>query len=326
MDIFLSGDIRKDKRVDGYVLNPNHYPISNLTAVNSGSSNAIDAFYNIILDSFDYSGNFIERKSIYHNRGTTGGGPGVLIRWGGGYNSKLYISGTSFTTYSGISLNLTTAFTYTDITKTTLNLRNLPDYTGLTITTATTLVGNVLVKLDEDYSTYDNTFNLVLDLITPDRLIPLSGSGFYNISFEIYGDDDFTIYDGVDTGGDVLYTFAGPNFYVLTSDTKYLTSGNLYLYNVGAFLGTGITINNLRVIRQNTGSTKLLQFNVENVNNDFFIDVYKNNEYVRRIDDVGIHTDKVDFIGLNEEQSWVNLFVKSNSEVKINNLKLFSLT
>lgn len=349
MDIYLSGDIRKDKTSNGYILNPNHYPISNLTAINSGSSNAIDAFYNIILDSFDYSGNFIERKSMSHNRGTTGGGPGVLISWGGGYNSKLYISGTSFTTYSGISLNLTTAFTYTDVTKTTLNLRNLPDYTGLTITTATTLFGNVLVKLDIGEGVYvenipytASTFN-VSDIVLDNSNSYTDSSsingfvGDYDIivDFESLNCVNFEMFDGPNIFSTKIYEYiCDGNFpyNIITAFTVNLTSGIVTLYN--SSLSDTIKVNSvtLNEIDYNTnttytltGNTKnMVQFNIDGV--DFSCDLHKNNKRINLYSGNGKYSEIIDFSGDTTDNTWINFSLKSSNEVKLKNIKLFQLT
>jgi hypothetical protein len=324
MDIYLSGDIRKDKRVDGYVLNPNHYPIGVLNVNAGGSSGGIDALYSIIVDSFDFSNNFIDRKSSFYNRGSTGGGAGVLISWDNGYKNNVYISGTSFNSYSGISITTLTSFTYTNITKNSLNINGLPSHTSLTITSATTLFGNVLIRLGEDYRAYDDTFNFILGAITtPDYSIPLSGSGVYNISFESYGTDTLDIYDGTDSGGVLLYSFPS-DYYVLTSDTLNITSGNLY-FNDASFLGSGNTINNLRIIKQTSGSTKFMQFNIDSDSNNFILDMYLNNNHINRYDTNGKYNEKLDFINLSPNESWVDFFIRSTDEVRLNNIKLFSI-
>jgi hypothetical protein len=96
MDIYLSGDIRKDKRVDGYVLNANHYPnflyFSGVSSIGSGAQ-----YYNVVLDAFDYSGNFIERKAAFYNRGSNGAG--IDIYW-----NKLQSKDNWYTIYPSIGL------------------------------------------------------------------------------------------------------------------------------------------------------------------------------------------------------------------------------
>lgn len=221
MDIYLSGDIRKDKRVDGYVLNPNHYPFGSLSVIAGGSSGGIDAQFNIIVDSFDYSNNFIDRKSSFYDRGSTGGGSGVLISWNQGYKNNVYVSGASFNGYSGISITDSTSFTYTDTTKKTLNINGLPNYTGLTTTSATTLSGNVLIKA--------------------------------------------------------------------VSATTYL-----------------------------------LQYNVSN-NADFMMDIYKYNDRVVRVNTPGTYNHLIDMSGITSTNLWVDFFIRSTDEVRLNNIKLFSI-
>jgi hypothetical protein len=175
MDIFLSGDIRKDKGSNGYILNPNHYPnVFNY----SGSTLTLTSwprFYNIVLDSFDYSNNFIERKNGFFDRGTAGLGFGVDFNFNNiGYKYNLYLSGsTNFTGFSGFTIT-NDSFSYADFNKQSFTINGLPNYTGLTITTATTLFGNVLVKLDIGEGVYvenipytANTFNvgsIILDV------------------------------------------------------------------------------------------------------------------------------------------------------------------
>lgn len=324
MDIILSGDIRKDKRVDGYILNPKHYPFGSLNVSASGSSGAIDAKYNIIVDSFDFSNNFIGRKSSFYDRGSTGGGAGVLISWNEGYKNNVYVSGTSFNNYSGISITSLTSFTYTNTTKTSLNINGLPNYTALTISSATTLFGNVLINLNEDYRTYNNTFNFILGpTTTSDYLIALSGSGVYDISFESYGSDTLDIYDGIDSSGVLLYSFS-TDYYVLTSNTLNITSGNLY-FNDTSFLGSGNTISNLKIIKQSSGATKLIQFNVDNGSNNFIMDMYLNSNYINRFDSNGKYSEKLDFNNLSPNESWVDFFIRGTDEVRLNNIKLFSI-
>ena len=326
MDIYLSGDVRKDKRFDGYVLNPNHYNnflyFSGVSSIGSGAQ-----YYNIVLDAFDYSGNFIERKASFYDRGTTGGGAGIDMYWNNiGYKYNLYISGSStqFKGFSGVTTT-SNSYDYTSTNQYKFTLNGLPDYTGLTITTATTLFGNVLIKLNEDYRTYNNTFNFVLGATTSlsDYLIPLSGSGVYNISFESYGSDGLEIYDGVDTGGILLYSYS-PDYYVITSQTINLTSGNLYFYDT-SFIGSGNTINNLEIIKQYSGNNKLMQFNVESESNDFIMDMFLNDRHINRYNFNGVYNEKLDFIDLSPNESWVDFFIRSTDEVRLNNIKLFSI-
>jgi hypothetical protein len=326
MDIYLSGDIRKDKTSNGYILNPKYYPnnlyLSGTSAIGSGAQ-----YYNIILDSFDYSGNFIDRKSSSYNRGTTGGGAGIDISWDNiGYLYNLYISGSStqFIGFSGVTTT-SNSYDYSTSNQYKFTIDNLPNYSGLTVTTASTLFGNVLIKLNENHSIYNNTFNYELSAMNPpfEHIIELSGSGLYNISFEAFGDDDFSIYDGIDQSGELLYSFTSPYFYVLTSGTFNIISGNLFIINFNNNPSTGVTVNNLNIVRQNSGTTKFIKYDVESVNDNFTIDMFKNNERVRTIRGGGVYNNIIDFAGLNENETWINFFIKSTDEVRLNNVKIF---
>jgi hypothetical protein len=222
MDIYLSGDIRKDKRVDGYVLNANHYPnflyFSGVSSIGSGAQ-----YYNVVLDAFDYSGNFIERKAAFYNRGSNGGGAGIDIYWNNiGYSYNLYLSGSSsqFSGFSGITTT-SNSYDYTSSNQYNFTLNGLPDYTGLTTTSATTFSGNVLIKA--------------------------------------------------------------------VSATTYL-----------------------------------LQYNVSN-NADFMMDVFKYNDRVVRVETPGTYNHYINMSGITSTNLWLDFFIRSTDEVRLNNIKLFSI-
>ena len=215
MDIYLSGDMRKDKRVDGYVLNPIHYP-NTFNIITGGTFSTGARYNNIVVDSFDYSGNFIERKATFFDKGA--GSEGFIISWNDiGYSYNVYISGGSYTNFSGIT---TTNNTYSALTR-VYTTQTLPDYTGLTITTATTLSGNVLIK-------------------------PISAT------------------------------------------------------------------------------TYLLQYNVTN-NADFMMDIYKYNDRVTRVNAPGTYNHYIDMSGITSTNLWLDFFIRSTDEVRLNNIKLFSI-
>jgi hypothetical protein len=91
-----------------------------------------------VLDAFDYSGNFIERKAAFYDRGGTAGGAGIDIYWNNiGYSYNLYLSGSSsqFTGFSGITTT-SNSYDYTTSNQYNFTLNGLPNYTGLTITSA----------------------------------------------------------------------------------------------------------------------------------------------------------------------------------------------
>jgi hypothetical protein len=148
MDIFLSGDIRKDKTTNGYILNTNHSPngiiaLSGASSIDSGAQ-----YYNLVLDAFDYSGNFIERKCGFYDRGTTGASAGIDSIWGNvGYSYNLYYSGSSvqFTGFSGVTTT-NNVYNYNLNNKYSFTLNGLPSYTGLTTTSATTFFGGITIK------------------------------------------------------------------------------------------------------------------------------------------------------------------------------------
>jgi hypothetical protein len=222
MDIYLSGDIRKDKRVDGYVLSPNHYPnflyFSGVSSIGSGAQ-----YYNVVLDAFDYSGNFIERKAAFYDRGSTSGGAGIDIYWNNiGYSYNLYLSGSSsqFSGFSGITTT-SNSYDYTLSNQYNFTLNGLPNYTGLTTTSATTLSGNVLIKA--------------------------------------------------------------------VSATTYL-----------------------------------LQYNVTN-NADFMMDVFKYNDRVDRVNTPGTYNHYINMSGITSTNLWLDFFIRSTDEVRLNNIKLFSI-
>jgi hypothetical protein len=220
MDIYLSGDMRKDKRVDGYVLNTNHYP-NTFNIITGGTFTTGNRYNNIIVDSFDYSSNFIERKSTFFDKGA--GSEGIIVNWGDiGYSYNVYISGNTYTNFSGITTNNNS---YTAITK-SYTMQGLPDYTGLTVTTATTLSGNVLIKVS-----------------------------------------------------------------------------------------SATTI---------SATTLLLQYNVSN-NADFIMDVFKYNSRVIRVNTPGTYNHILDISGITSTNLWLDFFIKSEDEVRLNNIKLFSI-
>jgi hypothetical protein len=215
MDIYLSGDMRKDKRVDGYVLNPIHYP-NTFNIITGGTFSTGARYNNIVVDSFDYSGNFIERKSTFFDKGA--GSQGFIISWDNiGYSYNVYISGGSYTNFSGIT---TTNNTYSALTK-VYTTQGLPNYTGLTITSATTFSGNVLIKA--------------------------------------------------------------------VSATTYL-----------------------------------LQYDVTN-NADFMMDIYKYNDRVTRVNTSGTYNHYIDMSGITSTNLWLDFFIRSTDEVRLNNIKLFSI-
>lgn len=224
MDIYLSGDIRKDKRVDGYVLSPNHYPNKFNGSVLGGSGISIPPrYFNMVLDSFDYSGNFIERNTLFFDRGSYSGGPKMGFDWNNiGYSYNLYFSGdSSYNGFSGLTVTTNGYSATTSNYTTQFTLNGLPNYTGLTITSAITLSGNVLVKA--------------------------------------------------------------------VSATTYL-----------------------------------LQYNVSN-NADFMMDIYKYNDRVVRVNTPGTYNHLIDMSGITSTNLWVDFFIRSTDEVRLNNIKLFSI-
>ena len=107
MDIYLSGDIRKDKRVDGYVLNANHYP-NTFNIITGGTFSTGSRYNNIIVDSFDYSGNFIERKSTFFDKGA--GSEGFIVNWNNmraGSWVVRFVTTTTTTTTTSTTTNFT---------------------------------------------------------------------------------------------------------------------------------------------------------------------------------------------------------------------------
>jgi hypothetical protein len=351
MDIFLSGDIRKDKGSNGYILNPNHYPnVFNY----SGSTLTLTSwprFYNIVLDSFDYSNNFIERKNGFFDRGTAGLGFGVDFNFNNiGYKYNLYLSGsTNFTGFSGFTIT-NDSFSYADFNKQSFTINGLPNYTGLTITTATTLFGNVLVKLDIGEGVYvenipytANTFNvgsIILD-VSNSYTDNSSISGLVVSDYELIVDFDslscvnFQMFDGPDVFSTKIYEYIcdGTTPYnITTAFTVNLTSGIVTLYN--SSLSDVINVNSVTINEINyntittyalTGNTKnMVQFNLDGV--DFSCDFYKNNKRINLYGENGKYSEIIDFSGDTKDNTWVNFSLKSSDEVKLKNIKFFPLT
>lgn len=194
MNIELSGDIRKDKKNKGYVLGPkydsNLLYFSGVSSIGSGAR-----YYNVVLDSFDYSGNFIGRNASFYDRGSTGGGSGIDINWNDvGYSYNLYLSGSSinFSGFSGVTVT-SNSYDYKSSNQYSFVINGLPDYSGLTTTTATTLSGNVIINslsattyLLEYNVSSKNTFNI--DVFNYDvRVINITTGGTYSHVLNVSG-------------------------------------------------------------------------------------------------------------------------------------------
>lgn len=351
MNIVLSGDIRKDKRKNGYVLNNDHYP--NIFSY-SASTLVLSTWprnYNIILDSFDYSNNFIERKNGYYDRGTTGLGFGVDFNFNNiGYKHNLYLSGsTNFTGFSGFTIT-NNSFSYADFNKQLFNINGLPDYSGLTINTATTLSGNVYIKLDISEGAFVENIPFTANTYTIPSITLDSGNSYIDntsitgldpgtyemvIDFGSTSCVDFKMFDGIDIFSPIIYEYICDGSFpynITTAFTFTLTSGNITLYN--SSLSDIVIVNsvNLNEIDYNvittyrlTGNTKnLIQYNIEG--NNIFCELYKNNERVRVINEPNMYSDIIDFSGETINDTWVNFFIQSDNEVRLNNIKLFPLT
>lgn len=351
MDIFLSGDIRKDKTTNGYVLNPSHYPnfmyFSGTSSIGSGAQ-----FYNIVLDSFDYSGNFIERKSSFYNRGTTGGGAGIDIYWNNiGYSYNLYISGSSsqFTGFSGITTT-NNSYDYTSSNQYRFTLNGLPNYSGLTITSAATYNGSLYMKLDiptipiSTVSTYTaNSHNLtaiVLDslAVTPyTYTYPGLSSGVYSLDvlYNSGSDTVLEIYDGADTiSGTLIYRSNNSGVFPYTLSTAFtftLTSNDITLYNSTMLDSIAVDYFNLYELGFNTttkfelsGNTKnLIQYSVNGT--DFNVELYRNSKLIRRVNESNTYSDIINFSGQTSGDTWVSFVVNSNDEVRLSNIKIFPI-
>lgn len=349
MDIFLSGDIRKDKRADGYVLNPKHYPGIFSYSASTLILTSWPRYYNIVLDSFDYSGNFIERKNGYYDRGTTGVGYGFDFNFNNiGYKHNLYLSGsTNFTGFSGFTID-SNGFSYNDSNKRGFTINGLPNYSGLTTTSATTLFGNVFIKLDIGEAAYVDNIRYTASTSTYGPIILDAGNSYIDngivglaageydivVDFGSGSNVDFQMFDGPDVLSTKIYEYiCGGNFpyNVATGFTVTLATDTITLYN--STLADSLNINSvtLHEIKYSavttyelTGKTKnLVQYNIEG--NDFNCELYKNNERIKSINQSGKYSDIIDFSGETSNDTWVNLFVKSTDEVRLNNIKLFSL-
>jgi hypothetical protein len=350
MDIFLSGDIRKDKTKDGYILNPNHYPNIFTYSASTLVLSSWPRNYNMVLDSFDYSGNFIERKNGYYDRGTTGLGFGIDFNFNNiGYRHNLYLSGsTNFTGFSGFTVN-NNNFSYADFNKNTFTINGLPDYSGLTITSATTLYGNVFIKLDIGEGTFvqttpytSSTFNynsINLDIsnsFIDDTTIAGLNPGVYEIILNFSSSDavNLQVFDGPDILSPKIYEYdSGGNYPYnqITAFTVNLLSNVVTLYN--SSLSNSLTINDITFNEINyntittymlTGKTKnLIQYNIDGDN--FTCELYKNSKFVRVINESGSYSDVVDFSGDTANNTWVNFFMEGSNKTNVNNIKLFSL-
>lgn len=367
MNIFLSGDIRKDKTTNGYVLNTNHTPNS-FNIITGGTYSTASRYHNIVLDSFDYSGNFIERKGTFYDKGN--GAEGLIFNVGNiGYSHNLYMSGN--TAYNGFSGNTFIGNSYTALTK-TFTLNGLPDYTGLTTTSATTFFGDVLIKntdylsyplYSEDFTGFGNNGGVMSTYgISPFntnnvklfsgwtsgaglyKFTNLSGQTAYTYSVYVkYVSGNGTIYFGCDSGSNLvnINTITGEasvasgvpsniisrpygnGWLKISFDYIPATSGSysFVLYNQNT--DTDVWLGYEAVIKPKNTDEFLIQYDVNNINT-FDMELSANNRVIKKTLN-GRHNDALVLSGTAENNKWVNFSIKSNNEVKLNNLRIFPI-
>ena len=68
----------------------------------------------------------------------------------------------------------------------------------------------------------------------------------------------------------------------------------------------------------------LLQYNVSN-NADFMMDVFKYNDRVVRVETPGTYNHYINMSGITSTNLRLDFFIRSTDEVRLNNIKLFSL-
>lgn len=375
MDIFLSGDIRKDKTTNGYVLNTNHTPNGIISLSGASSIDSGAQYYNLVLDAFDYSGNFIERKCGFYDRGGTGASAGIDSIWNNvGYSYNLYYSGSSaqFTGFSGITTT-NSIYNYNLNNKYSFTLNGLPNYSGLTTTSATTFFGNVLIKdvsylsyplYSEDFTGFGNNGGAISTYgVSPFntnnvklfsgwtsgaglyKFTNLSGQTAYTFSVYVkYVSGSGTIYFGCDSNnnlvtintitGDASVLNGNPSnivsrsygngWFKVSFDYTPTTSGSysFVLYNQNT--DTDVWLGYEAVIKPKNTDQFLIQYDVNNIDS-FNMELSANNNTIKKNQN-GRYNDMLVLSGSAENNKWVNFFIKSNSEVKLNNLRIFPVS